>query len=184
MRILLPFLAIVLLANCGRKELPAFEVFVKQGDRIMKAMDQQVKLANNDFTLLFTFGQLDTAMPYGIQWVATTEADVVAQFKEAANLQVLNIPFTDTIQPTNGQIITQRPVLMQYTYTLNDNKERTGNFTQSEEKFQQLLLEATVTTIDGVPASEWTAQEIGLFIAPMYDHMPMDPFYLILSLHP
>lgn len=56
----------VMLANCGRKELPAFEVFIKQGDWIMKTMDQQVKLANNDFTLLFTFGQLDTAMLYGI----------------------------------------------------------------------------------------------------------------------
>lgn len=47
----------------------------------MKAMDQQVKLGINDFTLQFTFGQLDTKKPYGIQWIATTKADVITQFK-------------------------------------------------------------------------------------------------------
>lgn len=73
---------------------------------------------------------------------------------------------------------------MQYTYTLNNQKVREGNFTQAEEKFQQLLLEATVTTIDSIPANKWTAQDIGLFITPMYDHMPMYPLYLILTLNP
>lgn len=181
---LLSLMAVLLLMNCGRKELPPFEVFIKQGDRIMKAMDQEVALAANDFTLLLTFGHMDSSRSYGIQWVASAEPDVMDQFRQATNLASLHIPFTDTLQPESGQIITAQPVLMEYEYALNDQGERIGNFTKTEEKFQQLLLEVNIDQINGQQAADWSAQRIGLFITPMYDHMPMDPFYIHLNIEP
>lgn len=181
---MLLFAAVLLLMSCGRKEMPPFEVFVKQGDRIMKAMDQEVTLANNAFTLLFTFGQLDSSQPYGLQWVASAEADVIEQFKQATDLASLQIPFADTLQPETGQLVTAQPVLMQYEYVFNTQKERVGNFTKTEEKFRQLLLEVTVDEIDGQQAADWSAKSIGLFVAPLYDHMPMDSFYIQLNIKP
>lgn len=147
----------------------------------MKALDKTVDIEPAPFTLMLTFGQFDSTQPYGIQWIATADEKRIQQFTQTNDLSALDMGFTDTLQPEKGQLITTEPVLLQYQYVEDANGNRVGNFSKTEEKFQQLLLEVNIETIDGQKAADWTAQTTGLWVAPMYDHMPMDPFYLILQ---
>lgn len=147
----------------------------------MKALDKSVDIEPAPFTMMLTFGQFDSTQPYGIQWIATADEERIRQYTQTNDLSALDIDFTDTLQPEEGQLITTEPMLLQYQYVEDANGNRVGNFSKTEEKLQQLLLEVNIETIDGQPAASWDAQTIGLLVAPMYDHMPMDPFYITLQ---
>lgn len=170
--LLLPVLLFI--TSCGERAFPPSEVFIKQGDRVIRVEAEPVQLSPAPFTLMVTIAQQDTSQPYGIALWATHEKVTSFMLDNAVSL-----PFSpvDTLFPAQGMLPVDTPVVAHYRYLRNGK----GNFSKTEEKLGQLLMELTFSAMNNEPVSAFQDYQMKVWLAPLYREMPLQPQIITLT---